>query len=849
MNYSDFQNKASSEKIVLALLDCSKRLMGWSVHAGSVYVLSAFEFEKVISVEDSGTAYTEVASLGAIGVSKYYHDRAEQKLYIQTSDSTHPNGKYLVATFRLFFSNVPIALPNDLDEGYEVFFEPIIQSNSDFGVEIDTIANSSEAIEGSGTLTLRNDFDFWQSNFDKLNFENQDCILYSYNRELELDQVKKIFKGKVLDKKYSTTTIVFQLRDQLSKLRDPIALSTIGDLAAKTPTDLAKAKQRMVLGRVFGMRPTNIDQVVDGYPLTGTVSINVNNTALTGVGTEFLKELSPDDELILGGEKFAVASVTSDTAAVLAKPYSGTSNLSGASVDYVPDQPKRHMNRIFKVAGHAVREPVTTTEAGSTVQNIYVGDTTDIFAGDRLYIGTLGSGELVSVDSVIAPNYVKLANTLASVPPVGTAVRRPAVQNVRIDDRLLEYYRDFTFNASTGVLTLEEDAEANVSPVYILNADITFTDASRDVTGSGFQANIKPGYMLGVVGQADYFEVLSVDSDVALTLRTPATYTDTASGRYKPLIYNEGESVLSLDCLGRTADGLTTGDLIDTAPGLTKLLLTDLGLEDEIDEASFDAAEEIAYQSIGITVPEKYTETSDVIYREVLNNINKSVFGSIYQTSDFKLGYHVLRPKKSSAATKFSESDILKFTLEATNKNIVRTLNLEYLYKEYDYLTKTDLFTNIEKDSDKANYELGVDRSRTVRTYLVDATQADIIAARWSFILSNSTSRLSFTTKLQGALLEIGNIIEIEHRKFFERFGSTSKTKLLMVEAVRRDGADVAIEATDLSNTFNRVACITDSENDYSTATESEKLYGGYITDEYGLIDNDPDTHETNLIF
>ncbi len=849
MNYSEFQNLASSEKIVLATLDASKRLMGWELESGSVYFIEDFNFPKVVRIEDSGVAYTEAANVGAVTAGKYFHDRTNKRIYLRASDSSNPNSKFIVIAVRFYFSNNPIVLPHDFDEGYEVFFEPLIQGNSDFGVEIDTINNSSEAIEGSGTLSLRNDFDFWPANFDKLSFENQDCYLYSYNRELNLDQLKKLFRGKIYDKKYSNQTISFQVRDQLAKLADPIPLETIGDLEERTPTDLSEAKQRMILGRVFGMRPTNIDQVLTGYPITGTVSVSVGSSTVTGSGTSFLAEVSPDDEILIEGTKVVVATVASDTSLTISKPFDSNVSASGSDASVIPKEPKRWINRVFKVAGHAVREPVTATQSGSTISRLYLDSTDGIYNGDQIYIGSLGSGELATVRSVIGSNYVRLATSLANSPAIGTEVRRPAVQSVRIDDLELVYYRDYTFDADTAILTLDEEAEANISPVYSLGVNMVFTNSSRTVTGTGFDAFIRPGYLVSVVGETEYFEVLSVDSDTQLTLRTAATFTDTDIGRYKSFVYDEGTSVLSLDCLGRTVDGTTTGVLVDTAPGITKLLLNDLDLEDDIEESQFDDAEEIAYQSIGLIVPESFNDTDSITYREVLNKINKSVFGSLIQTSDFKLGYHVLRPRKGTATTRFSEADILKFSLEATNKNTVKTVTLEYLYREYDYLVKKEMFTNISVDNDKATYVLKTDKIRTVRTYLVNQNDAEIMTNRWSFLLSNSTSRLQLTTKLQGSLLEIGNVIEIEHRKMFERFGSTSKSMILMVESVKRDGSNVEIEATDLSNTFSRVACITSQTNDFVSASETEKLYGGYITDQYGLIDNSPETFETNLIW
>lgn len=849
MQYTDFQNMPSSEKLVLAILGASRRLMGWSVHSGSVYKIENFKPAVVVSLEDSGTAYTQVSSVGSVIAGTYYLDHANETIYVRTSASDNPNGRFLVATVNFFFANAPVVLPYDLDTGADVYFEPLIRSNSDFGVEIDTIAQTSEAIEGSGSLTLENDFDFWPENFDKYAFENQRVRLYSYNRDLPVDQKRLIFKGKIEKKTYSKNTITFQLKDQFAELRATIPLETIGSLDERTGDDLEDAKQRMILGRVFGNVPTNIDQVLDGYPITGTVSVSVGSATVTGSSTTFLAELSPDDQLVLDGVEYTVATVVSNTSLTLTEEYAGAASLSGALASVVPDKPKRWLNRRFKIAGHALRQPTTTTVADSSITVLRVVDASDIYADDIIYVGDLGSGELVTVRDVIGTDLIRLSTSLATPPDAGVTVTKPAVQNVRIDNVLLQFYRDYTVDATNAELTLLDTAESNACPIFQLSSNATFTNGSRTVTGSGFRGIINASYMVGISGNADFFEVLSVDSDTQITLRTASTFTGTSTLRYKSLVYDHGETVLSLDVMGRTEDGTSSGAFLDTAPSITKALLADMGLSSEVNEASFTSAEEIAYQQIGIVVPASFDDRSTFTYRDVINKVNKSVFGTLVQNEDFEFTYHVLMPDKTPNARKFTESDFLSFSLNSTAEYVVKTCIVEYKPKEYDYLTKDSSISTSQKTSDDATYVLKTDRTKTITTYLVDSTVASITAARWSFILSNSTSRLTFNTKLQAADLAVGDIVEIEHRKFFERFGGSGKRKLLLIEGVARSGEGVRVEATDLSNTFNRVAAITDHTDEYVDASETEKLYGGYYTDTYGLIDNDPETFGTNLIW
>jgi hypothetical protein len=847
MNFTDYQNLASSEKLVLATLDASKRLMGWELHAGSVYKLEGVNFPALMFIEDSGTAYTAVSAVGDVTTSKYYYDRTNQIIYIRTTGSDNPNSRFLVATFRLFFASGPIALPYDLNTGYEVYWEPLISSNSEFGVEIDTINQTSEAIEGSGSLTLINDQDFWPSNFDKLTFENKNVSVYSFHRDLAPTEATLIFKGKVEKRSYKPNSISFQLKDALAELKAPIDIPFIEDLAERHSESLARAYQRSIYGRVFGFRPTNIDEVNDGYPIAGTLAVTYGSSTITGTSSSFLAELSPDDKLVIDGIQYTVATVASDTSATLTENYVGP-NASGLTAYLIPDQPKRWMNRVWKVSNHALKEPVTTTLSGSTLVRLYVTSTEGIFAGDKVYVGAPGSGELVTVERVVNDTLLKLSTSLLSAPASGVAVKRPAIQNVRIDDLELRYERDYSVDATNGLLTLEPEAEANASPVRQIATNLTFALGSRSVVGTGLDTIFKPGYMVGMVGEVDFFEVLSV-TETELTLRTESTFGGMDLGQYKSLIFND-EPVLTCDVLGRTDDDTTTGNLLRTGPDIVRQLLIDAGLSAYIDDDSFDDASEIAFQDIGLVIPSEYSDTKLPTYREVINDINKSILGSLTQTNAFELSYLVIEPRKDSTRLKLREEDILDFSIDNNAQNMIKTSIVEYCPKEYDYTVKQSSISTEQKTSDTSTYILKTDKTKTFSTKLVEETDARTLANRWAFILENTSGAIKVKTKLQGALIEVGDIVDIEHEKLFVRFGGTQSRRLAIVEKVTKDGKNVTIEAVDLSNAFNRCANITENTAvEYADSTEAEKLVNGYITDTYGMQDNDPDTFGSNLIW
>lgn len=846
--YGDFKNLASSEKISLAILHAAKRLVAFSAD-GDTYVKTDFDVAVIQSITVDGIGLIEVSTLGDLVSGSFYNDRTNKTLHIKLSDESNPAEHFLTLTQKLFFASAPVSLPWNLDNGFEVFWEPHISGTSSFTVEIDTVNQQNEAIEGAGTLTLSNDQSFWPKNFDKLSFDNQDVQIYSWFRGLAASEAKLVFRGKVDSRSFSSSKIAFKCKDLITNLKNKVSLKTIEELGLRPPNELINAPQRIIFGRVFGHCPTNVDSLIDGsYPLIGTVAATKTSVTITGTGTDFLKTVSPDDSIWIEGSEYTVAAVASDTSLTLTEAFTGDTG-SGYEIEIIPEEPKRWINRVWNLAGHALREPTPQILTGSSTSKLFVTSTADINDGDELYVGPLGSGELVTVDEVINETTIKLANSLSTAPITGTTVTRPCVQNLRIDDTNLIYYRDYTVDASTAILTLRETAELNVGKTTE-GETVTFTNGSRVVTGTGtsFDSYLRAGTMIRPKNTVNFFEILSVDSDTQITLRTPSDVTSTAILQLRSLIFDPSENILNCEVLGRTDTGLPGGSLLKFAPEIVSALLTDAGFGEIISVESFVATQRLVPEEISFVLPEKFSDTSDIIYRDVINAVGKSVFGILYQDSEFKFAYDVLRPVVPPDRLRLSESDILDFTYSTTNKNMISKATVEFRKKEYDYLTGSQSVEMTSSSSDTAKFILKTSKERTFPTVLVNRTDAKRLADRWKFLLENSTGSLSITTKLQTIDHEINDIIDVSHQKMFERFGGVSKRKIVAVESIKKSATEVTITAVDLSNAFNRIAVISDATTSWADSTEDTRIRTGFITDA-GLIDNDEDSFNTNLIW
>lgn len=853
MSYSDFQSKAASEKIALVVLEASRRLVGWTLYSGSVYQLTEFTHQVITSIADSGVALA-AASSTSLSAGQFYHDREAAVLYLRTSDSVNPNSKFLALTFKNFYANAPCSLAHDLASGYRVEWLPYLRQNSSFGVELDSKSQMGFAIEGAGKVSFVNDQDYWKPIFDKWTFENQLVNVYSWSRSLAATEAKRIYRGRIQAKEYSTEQVSFSLKDLINELRAPVALSDLSGVSgALLPPSMQTAKQRRLYGYVRGNRPTSIDQELPltGYTITGTVSVTASSVTVTGSGTSFLAQVTPGDELIFGSDtdKRTVSAVASDTSLTLTEAYDGTTG-SGKAIKLFSSHGKRYMNRTFLLAGHSLKEPSTTVTSAVTTSLFQVASTTDFEAGDSILI----SGEVLVV-SRVAGGYIKTTTGLALTPSVGATVSRLTVSNVYVNNRLLTYSRDYSYNATTARLTLTQLAEFYVAPTRTITGTISFTSTSRTATGTGtvFSSEVKPGDWIKRSSQSDWFEVLSVESNTSLTLRTAATYTSSgASDHKKPEIVNNEEVILSCDVLGATENGTPTGTFIKTAAQIVKDLLTAGGLSSVLNTASFTVAQGDSKHKIGMAIPEKFKDTKTPTLRDAINKINQSVFGSLYQNEDFELEYAIFSPKRAlSTTTRFSESDVLDFKVQSDSSRIVKTVRIKYLKKEYDSASLTDsVSAEVTKDSRSATYLAGSTKEQVIETLLVDSGQAQILANRWSFLLEIAASVVTIDTKMQGARIAVNDRVELSHEKLYERIGSTLTRKVSGVQAARKSASDSSLEIEDLSNAFSRCAVITPSTaSEYNEASDDEKLYNGYITDQYGMIDNAPGTFGANLIW
>ena len=316
--FQEHKAKTSSEKIVLAWVEPSQRLFGWTVHAGSVYKRVTSYY--VVGVRQDGTAFTEVASIAAVdAVGKWYFDSATKTLYVRSTGSVDPGTLWTDVTYRLFFSNAPIDLPADLASGVEVPYEARIRKTSKFKAKFDP-DQKGIALEGAGSISFHNMDGYFADIYDRMTWENKRVVIYSYGRGLDVAERITLFNGVVTNKDFDDSTVTFTVKDFIYRLRTdldlPVYASTDGDL----PDSLLGKPKRRVYGRVDGLLCAPISNMRSSYELQTivadarsgtplTISLTQGSTIGTASGTDIHKELVAGDTLVVRGTKYKVKSL------------------------------------------------------------------------------------------------------------------------------------------------------------------------------------------------------------------------------------------------------------------------------------------------------------------------------------------------------------------------------------------------------------------------------------------------------------------------------------------------------------------------------------------------------------
>lgn len=827
MNYDEFSQKTESNKIGLAHIFPRQRWKEWTLDSLTIY--------KAIVPYLPSDVFNSITQLTQIGnpnpaLNEWYFDPLTKYLYLNVGHN--PKVDDIIITYKMCFSTAPLNMPHDLDIGYDVEWLPLIRDLGDLKLELD-YENAGIALETSSTIALENNDGYFDSNFDTLIWENQRAIFYSYGLELDPSQSKIIFDGFIENKTFEVSQIKFSLKDAFKRLREKVQMPIFSALDGVIDDSTTEKPKRRIFGRIKNLDCTGIDKTLSGYELTGTFVAQVGTTTVTGTGSDLLDELSPEDEIFYTFNdtqfKYKVQSVDSNSQFTLSQaieaPIDGELTVS-------PEIPYRRKNRTWHVAGHKCKNISTTITEFLTPTRVRVADTSNFEAGDLInYDGGL---QFLNVQR-ISDDIMVFDQALGYEPVGGEVVFSPAIRAAYFRDNLLVQGRDydFTSTATDTKLIIDELAEFNITRPFITPYSFTFTNASRTVTCATANADLtailksRDWIRADSVTRPEWYEILEV-KPAEIILRTAfSTATFTGQAQRKNVEYINDDSLITVD-----ANGLedSDGNWINNASRSIKYILeNDLTLTN-LNYTAFTEAETDAPELISYAIPETNLNEAPVI-RDVITNINKSVFGALYQDTNFKFTFSVLQADKADDMDILREDDVVSYSGGA-KPNIANKVRI--LYQPFiDVFNESPANKIIEFDNYFVNSLSGIKNTKDQTVYLYRDQDAQDYAERLAFLSSVTNQVLTVKGKLNLSKYGLGEKVLLDLDRIYKRYGSEDNLKIAIIYGVQSDDLQATIMINDFNGMFTRVPAIApDDADDYSLAESEDIAKFGFIVDD-----------------
>lgn len=847
---NEFINAQSSEKLTMVHIHGKQRLYVFSGPNSNIYskVVPYFVYE----LKQNDTYLTKVNSLVEVNsTGKFYYDIKSSTLYVRPLLDSNPKSVEIIATYRFFYSDVGINCTwNFENQSDEVFYDGRIKASPGYKHKIG-IDQSLTSLVGTGTLSLHCQDGDLDVLFDKIIFENQLVNVYSWNRDLKPSEAKIIYRGRVTNKSFDTDQLSLTVKDPIFELLQPPQNSVYSDLDNVSNSVKGQYK-RLVYGRVDGLQCQSIDQIGDGFQLTGTLTASVVEPKLYGIGTQFLTEVFQGDKITIDSLEFTVESIQSNTELTISnEPDYGFSGRPALN------SPKRGIplkNRVYLAAEHVCTEQVKTIFLVEQLNRVILNDITGLFPGD--FIEFVSTGERIEIKNTAPGNIVVLRQNMINRPTVGTnAIRRP-IQKVYINGSIVPASKFTINNSSSCGITFTSDVEFELATEKSTGYNLNFTNGSRLITytgGGDIQVSelLKAGDWIkpNVPTYTTYYKISYINNnDIYLVNNfTEPTVADTAD--YKSPDYLVDDTVISLDILGKTVNGLASGAWISTVAQAERDLIKQINIT-EVNEQSFLDGAIDGNQLVSIAIPESFTATSLPKVKDIIDKLNKSISSSLTLDNNLRLKFQVLNAYTEDQIVTISDYDVIDWNIQSTNGKIFNKVVAKYRFKDIGNDTLSEANNVYLFESEFVNRYIESGQLSEVNLYLYNESEAKINAHRNLYQNRLSVSTIKVKSDLRLENLEIGDIVILDFKQMYRRLGADNvRKKVVLIIGKTVNGEVIDWEMSDLGNTFNTSSYITpNTAPEYLLSSDDERLVYGYITDNQGIVEDLEETAGVHLI-
>jgi hypothetical protein len=820
MNYFDFANKTSSQKVVLAHLEAVERVKTFTLDGVYKKTMPFF----VVGVRDGSIILEK-----GVGPDEWEYDPLTSILSINSA--TDPVERKITVVYRLFLANIPFNLPFDLNLGADVEYLPLITTIGQLKFAID-YEQTGIALETNSSISLENSDGFWDEIFDTLIFENQRISFYSWSPSIPITEARKIYSGVIKDKSFDDSRVSFSIVDDVYQLRKPLNLGTFTEAdGTLLRSDLGKSKKR-IYGRANNVRLVGLDRVLDGYPLSQAV------TGLSGANTitggNFFQEVSVGDEIVVGENRYSIEDMNNTTLTLSSEI---EQSFSGATAKIRPAVPYRRKNRLFHVCGHDLHLYSESVTLAVTLNRFRVNNVNGLSAGDILLFGNTALTRRIRR---VSGNEIVLEQSLPILPAVGENVQRVNLLSATAFDRELVISRDVgLFGVGDVKIEINNLAEFNIADTIGVGFQMTFTNGSREITTTAdVDLNslfvVRDWIISNDSGHQVWYEIYKVE-ERSIFVRIPyAGTTQTLLCRRKNPRYIDDSTLITASIIGK---GAVIAELDPTVPlewlktpaqAVRDILQEDAVLNNLALDSFIEAQEDCPYTlSLVIDKPLKV--------RDAVNLINGSCFGSLYQDQDLNFAYKILNSDKVDDLEELGDDDILSFRA-ITKNQIVSDLSLSYS-PFVDIFSESDTTEFIELSNDFVKETSGISEEIAKTAYLFNESEAETIGERFLFFRSLTQNIIEVKSKLNLAIKSINDKLYVDLDRLFKRYGSKNRKKIGIINSIQKNESGTTVQFNDLSGVFTRVPAIAPNDTpDYDSASDEDIAKYGFI------VDNDSET-------
>lgn len=814
MTYSEASQLTRSEKITLITMECVERVKLFTAD-GADWIRSVEYF--VVGVKDDG-----------VDIDDWEFLPTEKTLKL--IGGVNPKTRSISITYRMFFSNAPLILPFDLEEGEPVEWIPLINGVGSIGQQLDD-ENTGIVLETSSSVNFINSSRFWDDKFDSLIWENQLIKFYSWFPQIPITEKVQLFEGVIESKSYSDSIVSFKIKDFVYKLKNQVNLGLFTEADGIFLPSILNTPKRRIYGQVDSIRIVSLDATLDGYQLTGTLTGALTALTVSGVGTKFLDEVSPGDSFYVTLNeidiKIGVESVDSDTQITVSKALE--ISFGSATARLAPSVPWRKKNRSWHIAGHKLRAPTAQILLIQSANTFLVDSVEDFFAGDELVI----NGFQTNVRRVSGNKIVTTTNVIPG-PVIGDVIKKRPIKVAYYNSTPFLYDRDYLeTNTTEAKITFSNLAEFNIAEQKrIGNSTFHFTNGSRTVTTSDvvdLRSIIQTRDWIRSVNVArtTWYEVLSVTESV-ITLRTPVVVVGgphSEGAYYKSVTALDENSLVTVNCIGMEVDGKW---MRTPADAVRHLVLNDANFS-SVNEEKFDEARADCDFTLSLYIPQTLGSSSPLV-RDVITNINNSVFGSLYGDSSQNISYSILNSTKPELANIIRDDDILSYSITTTQKIANKVI---VNYRPFvDVFSGNDAKKTIVYNSKFVDDYVEIERTIERTLYIYEDDKALIIAQRIALFNSLSVTSVKIKSKLNLSQTLVNDKIFLNLDRLYTRYGGGDRRKIGSVTGVRKDEFGSEITVTDLGNIYNRVPSVAPNETEsYTNSDADDKIRWAYILD------------------